>query len=192
MNIFYLDPDPKICAEYHCDKHVVKMIIEYAQLLSTAHRVLDGVPQRLRRETTGRQYTSYSLPDNRDDMLYRATHINHPSAIWVRQNQQNYQWLYSLFVELCTEYTYRYGKIHACEKLLDALRSTPTNIPIGDFFAPTPAMPNEVKVVSNNPLPGRKYDVLKSYHNYYNVAKRGFATWQGKVGSRPTPAWYTV
>ena len=42
MNIFYLDRHPKICAEYHCDKHTVKMIIEYAQLMSTAHRVLDG------------------------------------------------------------------------------------------------------------------------------------------------------
>jgi hypothetical protein len=42
MNIFYLDPNPKICAEMHVDKHVCKMVIEYAQLLSTTHRVLDG------------------------------------------------------------------------------------------------------------------------------------------------------
>ena len=42
MNIFYLDPDPKVCAEMHNNKHTVKMIIEYAQLMSTAHRVLDG------------------------------------------------------------------------------------------------------------------------------------------------------
>ena len=42
MNIFYLHENPEICAEYHCDKHVVKMILETAQMLSTAHRIIDG------------------------------------------------------------------------------------------------------------------------------------------------------
>ena len=67
MNIFYLHKDPKTCAEMHCDKHVVKMVLEYAQLLSTAHRVLDG--------------------DEWADkaQLYKATHKNHPSAIWARE-----------------------------------------------------------------------------------------------------------
>jgi hypothetical protein len=186
MNIFYLDPDPQICAQMHCDKHVVKMIIEYAQLLSTAHRVLDGVPQRLRRETTGRQYTTYRLFDSRDDMLYSATHINHPSAIWVRENIENYLWLYDMWDCLLNEYTHRYGKIHATARLRDTLVTPPGEIPNGEFFAPTPAMPVDLKVMAENPLPGRKYDSLKSYHKYYIVEKVRFAKWK----NRNVPEWF--
>ena len=199
MNIFYLDRDVQLAAQYHCDKHVVKMILESAQLLSTAHRYLDGEMQIRQRLVPGtlenpkyRKHKSWVLQDAREHVLYSATHINHPSAIWCRENIQNYNWLYQLFHELCHEYTYRYGKVHACAKLIDVLRSPPVNIKFGDFFAPTPAMPPELKIVADNPQPGRKYDVLKSYHNYYNVSKRSFASWQGKVNSRPTPAWYTV
>jgi hypothetical protein len=187
MNIFYLDPNPRTCAEMHCDKHVVKMIIEYAQLLSTAHRVLDGVPERLRRETTGRQYTRYTLSDNRDGVLYSATHINHPSAIWVREDEKHYRWLFLMWTELLDEYTHRYGKIHACVRLQNALSSPPFNIPYGNaFFAPTPAMPQELKIESANPVPGRKYDVLASYKNYYIKDKARFAKWK----NRNTPEWF--
>ena len=192
MNIFYLDPNPKTCAEMHVSKHVVKMIIEYAQLMSTAHRVLDGSPVLVRRTPTGRQSTSYHLDDNRDGVLYRATHINHPSAIWVRDNIENYNWLYDMWSHLLDEYTYRYGKIHATARLKDALFAAPYHIKDGEFFAPTPAMPPELKILAENPQPGRKYDSLKSYHNYYNVAKRGFASWKGQINSRPIPSWYTV
>ena len=75
MNIFYLHNDPRTCAEMHLDKHVVKMILEYAQLLSTAHRVLDGT-QSIRQSKTGRKQTWYFINDYRDDLLYNATHIN--------------------------------------------------------------------------------------------------------------------
>jgi hypothetical protein len=191
MNIFYLDPDPKTCAEMHVSKHVVKMIIEYAQLMSTAHRVLDGT-QYTDLTANGRRIQRWRLNDEREQSLMKASHINHPSAIWCRANRDNYTWLYTMWHHLCKEYTYRYGKRHACERLAVALLKPPTNIAQGEFFAPTPAMPPEVKVLAENPQPGRKYDSLKSYHNYYNVSKRGFATWQGKVGSRPTPSWYNV
>ena len=73
MNIFFLSENSKVCAKYHCDKHVVKMIVEYAQLLSTAHRASDG----------------YS-----GDSCYKTTHKNHPSAIWSRESDTNYVWLY--------------------------------------------------------------------------------------------------
>lgn len=190
MNIFYLDPDPKTCAQMHVSKHVTKMVIEYSQLLSTAHRVIDG-DEYTDLTANGRRIQRWRLNDDRELSLYKATHINHPSAIWCRENIQNYNWLFSLYEQLCYEYTYRYGKVHACAKLIEVLRSPPVNIKFGEFFAPTPAMPSELKVLAENPQPGRKYDVLKSYHNYYNVAKRGFATWQGKINSRPTPSWYT-
>ena len=179
MNIFYLDTDPKTCAQMHVDKHCVKMILEYAQLLSTAHRVLDGVPQRLRRETTGRQYTSYILSDNRNDVLYSATHINHPSAIWVRQSEQNYRWLFTLFCELLGEYNYRYGKIHACERLITALGKPPKNIDMDRRFTePTPAMPDHYKVSG---------DSIQSYHNYYLGDKNRMFSWK----NRPLPYFIT-
>jgi hypothetical protein len=189
MNIFYLDPDPKTCAEMHISKHVVKMIIEYAQIMSTAHRVLDGEQDIEKRYVHGslparyRSVKVWHLPDERQSVLYKATHINHPSAIWCRANQQNYMWLYSMWYHLLQEYTHRYGKVHATARLIEPLAEVPFHIMRGEFFPPTPAMPDDVKVAGNSML---------SYHNYYNKNKRGFASWQGRINSRPTPEWYTV
>ncbi len=176
MNIFYLDPDPKICAQMHNDKHCVKMILEYAQLLSTAHRVLDGFVT-IGLSASGRKQTRYVLDGNFDNILYSATHINHPSAIWVRKSDKNYRWLYSLFVELLDEYTYRYGKIHACTKLKPSLGYFPINIPTADFTEPTPAMPDDVKVAG---------DSIASYRNYYIKNKTHLANWK----NRNIPEWY--
>lgn len=182
MNIFYLDKDVSRCAEMHNDKHCIKMILEYAQLLSTAHRVIDGVPTLERSPTTGRQRTRYILSDDRDVVLYSATHINHPSAIWVRQSLDNYFWLFDLWIELMKEYTYRYGKNHKCEFLIDTLSFAPDNISSGLFTEPTPAMPDDVKVSGNS---------LASYRNYYIQNKTHLASWSGKVNSRPIPEWYS-
>jgi hypothetical protein len=179
MNIFYLDPDPQICAEMHNNKHCVKMILEYAQLLSTAHRVLDGtLIDRL--SASGRKQKAYVLADYRESALYSATHINHPSAIWVRKTHQNYMWLAELLEMLCWEYTYRYEKIHKVERvgLMQLLKNEfPRNIPIGPFTGPTPAMPEDVKVPGNS---------LASYRNYYNKNKTHLADWK----KRPVPQWF--
>jgi hypothetical protein len=173
MNIFYLDHDPKVCAEMHVDKHCVKMILEYAQLLSTTHRVLDGIlVDGLSK--SGRKRKQYILPDQREQVLYSATHINHPSAIWVRQSDANYAWLFKMFGALMDEYTYRYGKNHACERLADALSHRPNNIPKGSFTEPTPAMPDHYKVAG---------DSIQSYKNYYLGDKQRMFSWK----NRPTP-----
>jgi len=185
MNIFYLDRDPKICAEMHNDKHTIKMVLEYSQLLSTAHRVIDG-SQYIGLTKTGRKQVRYILPDDRESILYSATHIHHPSAVWVRQSADNYKWLWSLLNELCKEYTYRYGKVHKCEEtgLVEALRWVPNNIKEHAMFTePTPAMPDECKV------PG---DSLQSYRNYYNMNKQHLAKWNGKINSRQAPQWFTM
>jgi len=100
MNIFFLDTDPKTAAQQHCDKHVVKMIIEYAQLLSTAHRILDG-NLYLDKTANGRNIKRWRLDDYRESILYKASHINHPSAIWAREDLSHYQWLWNLASELC-------------------------------------------------------------------------------------------
>ena len=187
MNIFYLNNDPKICAEMHLDKHVVKMILEYAQLLSTAHRVLDGtVSTRLSK--SGRKQQYYPLADERDNFLYSATHVNHPSAVWVRHSYENYEWLYKLFIALLDEYTHRYGRIHATARLIDALHTPPIHIPKGiGFTEPTPAMPNEVKVLREVATDRYEIDSIKSYHKYYIHNKVHIAKWT----KREIPLWYS-
>lgn len=177
MNIFYLDHDPKVCAQYHVDKHVVKMILEYAQLLSTAHRVLDGRAVA-EKNAIGHKLVRYYLDDERDELLYKSTHINHPSAIWVRQSRANYDWLYSLFVATIDEYHYRYGKSHATERLLPILAKSPQNIPDLPFTQPTPAMGEEF-IISN--------DSIKNYRNYYINGKTDLISYR----NRSTPEWLT-
>jgi hypothetical protein len=182
MNIFYLDKNPQRCAEMHVDKHCIKMILEYAQLLSTAHRVLDGV-LTVGLSESGRKQQRYILSDERQQVLYSATHINHPSAVWVRQSSANYMWLAELLEECCKEYSYRYGKIHKVESsgLMQSLKNVfPKNIPNKPFTEPTPAMPDECKVPGNS---------LMSYHNYYNMNKQHLWSWKGKINSREVPKW---
>ena len=178
MNIFYLDKDTKTCAEMHVDKHCVKMILEYAQLLSTAHRFLDGI-LTVGLSKSGRKQQRYVLSDEREQVLYSATHINHPSAIWVRKSDQNYMWLAEMLEMLCGEYTYRYGRIHKVESmgLMQLLKNEfPKNIPTGEFTEPTPAMPDHYKVTS---------DSVTSYKNYYLGDKTRMFSWK----NRETPYW---
>lgn len=179
MNIFYLNNDPVVCAQQHVDKHVVKMILEYAQLLSTAHRILDGT-ETTKQSKTGRRLKHWSLHDSRDSALYSATHANHPSARWARDNKSNYQWLFKLWIELMREYNYRYGKIHSSARLIPFLKNPPNNIPDGEFSAPWRAMPDDYKVDRSEP----DY-TIKSYRAYYNGAKTSMFKWK----NRPTPEW---
>jgi len=189
MNIFYLSHDPVQCAEWHVDKHCVKMILESAQLLSTAHRVIDGTPTTEKRLIAGssparwRNIKRWSLPNDsrfpndRDAIVYQATHMNHPSAVWSRENNENYSWLFNLFTCLMDEYSYRYEKEHVCRKLVPYLQFAPANIPVNKFTQPTPAMPDEYKVNG---------DSIASYHNYYRGAKARMAAWK----KRDVPSWY--
>jgi|TARA_B100001057_G_scaffold251159_1_gene251367 hypothetical protein len=181
MNIFVLHMHPTLAAKQHCDKHVVKMILETAQLLSTAHRFLDG-KQDLRESSTGKTKTKYwELPDsNMEGTLYRATMMNHPCAIWVRESDANYTWAYNLFVGLCDEYTHRYGKTHKTDRLLrEALYECPKNIPKGIGLTPfRQAMPEDVK----------HNDSIQAYRQYYLKYKAGFAKWT----KRDVPDWYDI
>ncbi len=182
MNIFYVHTDPVICAQQHVDKHVVKMILEYAQLLSTAHRILDGIEVQ-GFSNSGRKAKRWQLPDERDAILYKASHINHPSAKWCRHSLPNYQFLFKLWVELMREYHYRYGKIHASMRLAKYLQRAPDNINKDEKFSgPWRAMPDEYKVDRSVP----DYTV-QSYRNYYNGAKTNMFKWK----NRPTPEWIT-
>jgi len=177
MIVFYLDKDPKVCAEMHCDKHVVKMIIEYAQLLSTAHRVLDGTMYQ-GKTANNRNIKRWRLTDTvLENNVYKASHINHPSGIWTRATKANYEYMFRLWSALCQEYTHRYGRIHLTQsKLEHIICNTPSNIPEGDLTEIPQAMPNDAK------LP----NVIEAYRNYYRIYKRGFAKWT----KRQIPEWF--
>lgn len=175
MNIFYLDNKPDLCAQYHVNKHCIKMIVEYAQILSTTHRVLDGKPIN-KISDSGRKKVVWELPnENMNTNLYAATHISHPSVKWVMQDKANYNWLFSLWEQLLSEYEYRYERVHASSRLFNHLINVPRRIPdTNGFSEPTPAMPSEYKVEG---------DSITSYHNYYNLDKRQLFGWK----KRSTP-----
>ena len=162
MNIFYLHTDPYKCAEMHTDKHVVKMILESAQLLSTAHHLLDGD----------------SLSEEMRNSIYKKTHESHPSAIWVRMSDEHYAWLFYLFDALLHEYTYRYGKIHSSERLLEYLCEPPKNIRAYGFCEPAQAMPEQYKHPTNSVI---------AYRKYYNNEKCHLFAWT----KRNVPHWVT-
>lgn len=175
MNIFAIERDPADCAVSMVDKHVVKMILETAQLLSTAHRLIDG-EEYVGKTATGRNVKRWRLPDEREQRLYSATHINHPSAVWCRATNNNYTWLHCHFGALLQEYTHRYGKVHKCQPMAEWLQYPPHGIPVGYLTPVTPAMPDEYKV------PG---DSLTSYRNYYRIAKERMHKWT----KREAPEW---
>lgn len=175
MNIFALDSDPITSAQMMVDKHIVKMVLETAQLLSTAHRLLDGT-EYIDKSKTGRNVKRWRLPDDREQHLYSATHINHPSSVWCRTTNNNYNWLYSHFLGLLSEYSYRYGKIHKCQSMVPWLMMPPQNITVGYLMPVTPAMPDEYKVPN---------DSVASYRNYYRGAKQRMHKWT----KREVPEW---
>ena len=177
MNMFYLSTRPKECAEWSVNSHCVKMILESAQLLSTAHRVLDGV--QYIDASSGRKIKRWRLDDDREGILYSATHVNHPSAVWARQSNNNYNWLWCYLYEHCKEYTRRYGKVHKIEQdgLLERLKTPPNNIPVGHFFQPPSAM--DAKYIISE-------DARVNYRNYYKIGKAHLHKW--KSPALP-PAW---
>ena len=163
MNIFFLDKRPDNAAEMHCDKHCVKMILEYAQMLSTAHRVLDG--------------------ENVHPDLNKIAHKNHPSTIWTRSSKQHYDWLFRLFRMLSAEYTLRYSngefKVHKTwDKLGKILETAPKNIVDNGWIDPPQCMPDHCK----------KPDTIDAYRNYYLTEKASFSTWN--YSKQPT--WWTI
>ena len=176
MNRFVLHTDPQIAAEYHCDKHVVKMILEECQMLCTAHRILDGNEVE-GKSKTGRKAKRWVIDDTRNDKLYQATHVNHPCTQWSMFTTENYVWAVSLLRCLLDEYQFRYGKEHKCEELYPTLRFLPQRIKSGKLTPFPQAMPDECK--RENPVDG--------YRDYYINHKARFAKWT----NRPIPEWFT-
>jgi hypothetical protein len=156
MNIFYLSEDPNEAAKYMYNKHVVKMILESAQLLCTAHIISDG--------------EAANVP-------YKATHKNHPSAIWARESVSNYIWLYDHMIALGNEYTRRYGKKHlTILKCSGALCKAPNNVTKVDLTPMPQCMPDQYKVPGNS---------VEAYWNYYEAEKVSVKNSNESIITRP-------
>jgi hypothetical protein len=162
MNIFALDNSPMRAAPMHCDKHVVKMVLETAQILSTVHHLCE---------------TPWA------NHLYKPTHKNHPCVKWAAETAQNYYWLYQLFESLAGEYTHRYKQNHkSYVKLSHMLRHPPINL-CGRRIKQTNrtpfalAMPDVYKFVSDDPV--------ECYRAYYLHEKRDMLTYT----KRDKPVW---
>ena len=157
MNIFILDRDLVKSAQAHVDKHIVKMPLETAQLLCTARHELGG---------------------DANDIPYRKTHTNHPCSVWATESISNYIWLCKFGLELCKEYTHRYGKIHKCEAV------------INDCYhnVPWPALFEEADKTEHAQAMDEQYkmsDPVLAYRNYYNQAKSHLHSWK----NRQPPHW---
>lgn len=150
MNVFFLARDPRIAARMHCDKHVMKMILEYAQLMMGAWWEMD--PEYAQAER-----------------FWRKTHINHPAAKWVRSSLFSYAWVFSCWSELLDLYEELSGRVHAASVFQDALAVCPPGV--SDSLAwiePPQCMPECSKTD----------DPVEAYRRYYLMDKARFATWR--------------
>jgi len=185
VNIFVLAEDPRQAAEFHCDKHVVKMILESGQMLCTAHWL--GWAQMLNAPPLKPRQLQQWLFDNVPKDLqppWKMSHIHHPCTKWTREVWGNYMWHSRLALALCDVYTERYGKVHKSHEVHRWLnrRIPPTfassvENPVGmTLFAQ--AMPDDCKV------PG---DAVTAYRKYYNEHKVRLARWR----YTEKPIWFT-
>ena len=139
MNIFYLDKCPDKAARLQYNKHVVKMILESAQMLCTAHHCFGSVWQK-------------------ENVPYKQAHLNHPSTVWTRRSKATYMWLYRHMISLGDEYTKRYGKKHlSINKCAEFLATPPRHIQGEEFVQPPQAMPDKYKDPCS----------IQAYWNYY-------------------------
>tara|TARA_A100001388_G_scaffold105105_1_gene76861 strand:- start:9880 stop:10500 length:621 start_codon:yes stop_codon:yes gene_type:complete len=182
MNVFILHEDPITAARMHCDKHVPKMIVESAQMISTAHRMLDGHTIKKPSKSGKRIINYWEHPDpNDEELLYKAVHHNHPCTLWTRQTTGNYDWHYELFAELCKEFTKRFGKTHLSESLLlERLKKHPVKLPKGARTKFPLAMSNLPECMVEDPV--------QSYRNYY-IAKQSYMPCDWNKGT-PMPSWF--
>ena len=182
MNLFVLDPCPIKSAELQCDKHVVKMIVESAQMLSTVHRMLDGTETTKLSKSGKRTVKYWEMQGSDEQLLYKAVHMNHPCTVWSRETHLNYLWHYIHFCALCDEYTYRYGKTHSTDSLLrERLRKLPRNIPHG-HKTPQPL------AMGSNPECMDHRDIVGSYRKFYQTKQERFSMDWTK---REVPSWFS-
>lgn len=181
MNIFILDTNAIKAAQMQCDRHVVKMVLESAQMLSTAHRILDGTLTKVPSKSGKRLVNNWQLPDDREQVLYKAVHANHPCTVWTMESVQNYIWHYDHFQALATEFEYRYEKKHKSWVDLEyALSIPPKNIPNKSLTPFKLAMGAAPECI--NPQ-----DPVGSYRAFYQTKQDRFSMDWTK---RSIPEWF--
>ncbi len=182
MNIFVLDRNPRKAARFHCDKHVVKMILEAGQMLCTAHWVhsLNTLGKTIKDFKRVKDAKQHILDNTSTELIppWSLTHASHPCAVWTATNIGNYEWHHHLMGELLLEYTARYGKIHKSQAVYRWLgKNLPTGMKLGAVTEHPQCMPEEYKVEG---------DAVRAYRNYYSNHKSYMARW--KLGN--VPHWY--
>lgn len=177
MNIFFLSECPVKAAKMQCSKHIVKMALESAQMLSSTHRILDGV-KTSRLSKSGNSTVKHWTHPTWDHVLYKASHVGHPCTQWTMATKKNYEWHFLHWKAISNEYSHRYGKIHASwSKLKDVLSLAPENIADGKMTSPALAMPEEFKMECP----------VESYRNYYFSKSENFKMeWHNSE----TPKWF--
>ena len=182
MNIFILDEDFDKNAEYHIDRHVTKMPLEAAQLLTTSvwvDKFLGHVPRALDKLELGVINTEKAKQppiEERSFTRYLPTHPNHPCAIWARTSMDNYEWLFNYMIAISDEYTYRYGKTHAA--MTEANKLPIPNLPYIGLTEFPQCMPYEYK----------RDNIVEAYRTYYMMDKASIASWK----HREKPSWWEI
>ena len=163
MNIFFLDKTPELSAEMLCDKHIPKMLLESAQMLSTAVR-------KYEKET---DTTPLAKP------IYKSAYPNHPMTKWVGETKGNFEWALENAIYIHEEYRFRFNKNHKSYKVIKNIINfeLQAHLPGGDMTTPPQCMPDEYK--DNN--------YVTAYRNYYKGEKEYFAKWEK---GRQQPEWW--
>lgn len=185
MNLFLLSRNCRRLAKYHCNKHVVKMILEATQMLYTAHHVLQSNDEWI---TSAHEY----LKGCARDTVYRKAHVNHPISKWVRSHKNNYMFACRAALALCAEYTFRYSRQHACYFHLKWLkRNAPENfkeeISPTAFYATRGIPSGCTRFPLAMPADYHCQNAVRAYRNYYRGDKKNFAKWpEGMI-----PKWFS-
>lgn len=151
MNIFYLDDDPKKCAEYHADRHIVKMPIETTQMLCTNLRERFGI-----------------------EVPYKSVYINHPCTVWVGESHANFEWMWDFGMTLCQEYSYRYNKLHKCQLVLESLVDI---IPDSSSWTTQDFTPRPLCVAPEF----KRFGPVVAYRLQYLYRKQRMFKWTGRL-----------
>lgn len=196
MNVFYTDTDPIIAANNLNDKHIIKMCLETAQILSTvSHRYGVTAP-------------------------YKPTHSKHPCVLWAGESKEHWTWLVRHGLAIGNEYRRRYDKEHKSVKVIQWCDKQGGRPPSKGWNSPPACMPNQFKYnlndfwkdvqesaravkgpawlkagitlnsnvfeTFNSKINIKNLNITKSYRTYYQKDKASFATWR----TQP-PTWWT-
>jgi hypothetical protein len=157
VNIFVVHPDPREAARQLCDRHVVKMTLETAQILSAA--------------------------SHHPDPPYRPTHTSHPCVFWAGENRSNFLWLVEHGLGLADEYTHRYGKVHASASVIQWALAHTDRLPQGDITRHPRCMPREIRDTTAQVVAA--YRVYYVLHKPWATWRRGreAPTWWGELNA---------